>query len=130
VAVGDGATAATHSQTASRKFTVSRSLACGAAGEKPSNLLRAALWRHMASTAPAGVTACTTVPLSVPLGNVREMLLHPGYSWTVPPGDGRVILATGCARTNDPWAASNTVTTAVATRAMGSFPFMGGLLSL
>ena len=73
-----GSAAATHSQTESKKFTVSRSLACGAAGEKPSNALRAALWRHMASTAPAGVTACNTIWLVVPSGNVSEMLLHPG----------------------------------------------------
>jgi hypothetical protein len=42
--VGTGGSAAgTHSQTESRKLTLNRSLACGAAGEKPSNLFRAAL---------------------------------------------------------------------------------------
>jgi hypothetical protein len=75
---GAGGGAVTHSQTESRKSTVRRSLACGAVGENPSNLPTAALWRHIDWTTPIGVTACTTVWLAVPSGNVREMLLHPG----------------------------------------------------
>jgi hypothetical protein len=59
-------------------LTVNKSLACGAAGEKPSNLLRAASWRHIDWRAPAGVTACATVVLAVPSGKVRPMLLQPG----------------------------------------------------
>jgi hypothetical protein len=43
VEVGGGPGSAIQSHTASRKFTVNRSLAWGYAGEKPSNLFRAAL---------------------------------------------------------------------------------------
>jgi hypothetical protein len=104
--VGDPPTR--HSQIAFRKFTVRRLLAAGVAGEKASHRCCAASWRHIVSTLPAGITASMTSLLDVPLGNVKPMLLQPGYSCNTAPGGGRVMLATGSARPDDQWPAMST----------------------
>ena len=46
------------------------------------------------------------------------------------PGDGNVMLATGCAWTDGPRMASKAATTATARSPMGSFPFVAALLTL
>jgi hypothetical protein len=117
------------SQIASKKFTVRRSLASGAAAEKPSHRCCAASWRHIVSTLPAGLTASRTAPLAVPSLNVRPTLLQPGYSCSTAPGGGRVMLATGCARPDDQSRTTRTVRTAsIAVSPMSVLAFTSLLL--
>src|SRR5579884_2336385 len=72
-----------HTNTASIKFTVLRSLTCGNWGEKPTNVCSTLLNRQIAWSAEEGEMASATTLVSVPVGQVSETLLQPVNSSTL-----------------------------------------------